>query len=232
MNKFISTIIILVSVVMLVGCDQESTNSLPNSSDTNTSIPSNPQEPDTDNPPIVEDGNSLILDYAGAEDLYLTVKAILVKSQFETTEEYESRVNMQLEEIGDVVIRKRAYASYNADTEELTIKNSYIGDLIERSVSFGQASTRSIQKFFPSGQGIQFPRNFTYSVINVDSTTAENIYEGFYTEITFQYRFTSIEIKEYEDRHPTTGAVFADIYALYGEVTNIRVMNEVTGEDY
>lgn len=177
------------------------------------------------------------------KSLYNNIKEELKKGEFESTTEYNNRINNFVDSLTGYYATGEVYAKYDADQQELIIDNpySYLSEGENNySVTFYADYTRlyleNLDSLY-SGEYIQ-DECFTsdeicdykkYRVLSVSPDEAERIIDGFRVDYSFTFSLNQIQ----KAKNNCISANYTQcINYLYTNVETFKIYNVVDGEEY
>ncbi len=176
-------------------------------------------------------------------NLYSEVRTNLTKGQFESTIDFNNRVNTYTSSLNGYHATAKVNVNYDADTQKLKIWNlpTRIDEGVSSSAPLYRGHTQLtiknsdiISKEYDYDStptiiaGISYYASY-YKIISMDSNNAQNISDGFRVDYTFTFPTAVVETSEYW----CVSAYFTNCTNyLNGNILSYRVYNVIDGHEY
>ena len=185
-------------------------------------------------------------------NLYKDVEKNLAKDQYESTADYDNRINNYASSLTGYHATVKVDVSYDADTQKLKISTlprtplnisegtqitgTYQTDYYELNIDIGYGSTfvSPIPEVYDYDSpplivdGVSYYHSY-YKILDMDSETAKKIADGFRVDYTFTFPLETLKKSKFQ----CVSAWFTNCSNnLYCEIDTYRVYNVIDGKEY
>ena len=176
-------------------------------------------------------GNNELSAYENGLDFYFDLRDILEQGEYESTDEYNSRVSSALNALGKYTVEEKLSTTYDADAQVLEVSiPQYIsvyenGNLLGKRVEFRPYDYKLNEGFVYYNA---WDSNDAY--LDMNATEAQKLDNDFYLQAEFYFTLDSTTAGYTSSI--STYTCYDKCYRITGTAYSYKLYNKVNGESY